>query len=470
MMKKKIAFYTLGCKVNQYDSEALATQLKNIGFKLVKKEADLAIINTCAVTKVAILKDNRMIKRARQENPKAQILVMGCWPKAYRAEVTNLQPDLIWGLAKGKDLVFQINNLLGKEISKEDNKTRKNISRKKRKNTTEEKTEEKKGNNCEQTFFISTNEKTRYFIKVQDGCNQFCSYCIIPYTRGRLESRSLEEIEEEIRAAVKHGYQEIVVSGVHLGLYGVDLSENKSALKNKERKIKKKNKINLVYLLQCLAKIEGLQRIRLSSIEVTEVTDDLIAFMKNNRKMCQHLHISLQAGCNKILKAMNRPYTKEYFLKRILALRKAMPNIAITTDIIVGFPGESEKDFEETCAFAKRIAFAKIHVFSFSAHDKTPAFNMPNKVLPLDIKRRSVILHSFSNELEKEYQKKVINYYQQQKKNIPVVLLRNKKDNYLKGKTEFYFDISFTPEQIVKEKGELKFGQVLEIFSESLNS
>ncbi|MEI7620743.1 MAG: radical SAM protein, partial [Candidatus Falkowbacteria bacterium] len=244
--------YTLGCKVNQYDSGRLEQLLLSGGFKLVNKQAELAIINTCAVTKTAILKDKKTISLARKENPGAKIVVMGCWPKVYEVD------DSVELIGKGKK-VEEIAKMIKKMYRLDD-----------------------KNNFSHSSCLISSNlDRSRYFIKIQDGCNQFCSYCIIPYTRGRLKSRPQSQVISEAKAAIASGYRELILSGIHLGLYG---------------KEKVNSKTDLVGLLKKLVKIKGLGRLRLSSIEITEVTDELIALMTSERKLCQHLHISLQSG------------------------------------------------------------------------------------------------------------------------------------------------------------------------------
>lgn len=398
----KFRIYTLGCKVNQYDSGRLERLLAQSGFMIGAKKVDLAIINTCAVTKTAIVKDRRMINLARKENPGAKIVVIGCWPKAY-----DLSEDVdLIGAERTPELTAKkIKGLYGLG---------------------------KKGAYNHSASLLSANsDRSRYFIKVQDGCNQFCSYCIIPYTRGRLHSRPQSQIIAEVKAAVASGYQEIVLSGIHLGLYG-------------QEKVEKKT--NLVALMKKVLAIRGLGRLRLSSIEITEVTDELIELMAQNKKVCQHLHISLQSGSDKILSLMNRPYDSKYFLARVKKLRQALPLVAISTDVIVGFPGETDKDFSATYNFCREVGFSKIHVFSFSAHEKTPAAKMSGVVAIEKIKERSQKLRSLSAELETKYQAEVKDYFSGQEL---AVVVEGEKNGRLKGKTEFYFDIYFSGKQIV---------------------
>jgi len=305
----------------------------------------------------------------------------------------------------------------------------------------------KKGVYNHSASLLSANsDRSRYFIKVQDGCNQFCSYCIIPYTRGRLHSRPQSQIIAEVKAAVASGYQEVVLSGIHLGLYGQEKAGNKT---------------NLVVLMKKVLAIRGLGRLRLSSIEITEVTDELIGLMVQNKKVCQHLHISLQSGSDKILSLMNRPYDSKYFLSRVKKLRQALPFVAISTDVIVGFPGETDKDFSATYSFCREVGFSKIHVFSFSAHEKTPAAQMSGVVASEKIKERSQKLRSLSAELETKYQAEIKDYFSGQEL---AVVVEGEKNGRLKGKTEFYFDIYFSSKQIISaSRKKPKLGDLVRI-------
>ncbi|MCK5510703.1 tRNA (N(6)-L-threonylcarbamoyladenosine(37)-C(2))-methylthiotransferase MtaB [Candidatus Parcubacteria bacterium] len=399
MKIKTYKIYTLGCKVNQYDSADLKKRLNKIGFEERKNFVDLAIVNTCAVTKTAIRKNSRMFNLAKKENPKAKIIVMGCWSEIDDKILIKNQADLIWGVGNYKELIKRVKRFFPE--LKEKNKLLDNI--------------------------VSTG-KSRYFLKIQDGCEQFCSYCIIPFTRGKLKSRQSREIITEAGFAVKNGFREIILSGIHLGLYG--------------REKDFKEKINLVELIKKLLKINNLERIRLSSIEVTEVTDELINLMRDNKKICKHLHIPLQNGSDKILKLMNRPYKRAYFQKKAEKLRKYMPDIALSTDVIVGFSGETKKDFQDTYNFVKKIKFSRLHVFPFSAHEKTKAFNFPNHLDSSVIKERAKKLRELGRELEKEYRKKFIG-------RDLAVIVEFKNGEYYISKTEYYFDIKFKDVDIV---------------------
>jgi len=422
MGKTTYKIYSLGCKVNQYDSSRLRAFLDSANFKLVEKSADLAVINTCAVTKSATTKSARMISRARKENKKAKTVLMGCWPKAYREEIVKekLGIDLVWEVGDLKNLLIEI-----KKLFKKQNKT-----------------------SSLKTINLGTiQSRSRYFLKIQDGCEQFCSYCIIPRTRGKLSSRLTRDIVREAGEAVKKGYEEIVLSGIHLGLFGIN---------NKDKKKEEKG-ANLVSLLKKLVKVKELKKIRLSSIEITEVTDELINFIAEEKKMCKHLHIPLQAGSDKILKLMKRPYTIKYFLDRVRKIRKKMQDVALSTDMIVGFPGEEKKDFFKTLEFIKKINFSRLHVFSFSGHEKTPAFSLPKQVKREEIKRRGKELRSLGKALERQYREKFAG------RELEVVVEAT-FEGRIKGKTEYYFDIRTDRVNIIKrgKKGSL-IGKVVKV-------
>jgi threonylcarbamoyladenosine tRNA methylthiotransferase MtaB len=305
--------------------------------------------------------------------------------------------------------------------------------------------------------------RSRYFLKVQDGCEQFCTYCIIPYTRGKLQSRPMAEIIAEAKAAVKAGWQEIVLNGIHLGLFGINNVKNKPSPAFGHPS--QGGDINLLKLLKVLVKIEGLKKIRLSSIEITEVGDDLIKFMAKEKKMCRHLHIPLQSGCDKILRLMKRPYDLKFFAAKVKKLREKMPDIAISTDVIVGFPGETEKDFKITENFIKKMKFSRLHVFSFSAHERTAAFKLPDRIKPEIIKSRSGALRKLSDELAASYEKKFAG------KILEVVVEQNRssrtgkfKGEKMKGKTQYYFDIYFDKKDMIsKSAKENLIGQVVKI-------
>lgn len=410
---KSFKIYTLGCKVNQYDSGGIGEKLISLGFCLEKSNVDVAVVNTCSVTKSAVLKNKEMVNRARKENPQAKIILTGCWPKVYKEEADGAGANYVCSMEDIEGLVKDVFHLNDDIVS------------------------------CHShDVFLRTNnqERSRYFIKVQDGCEQYCSYCIIPYTRGKLKSRPVEEVVEEIERAVGEGYREIIFSGIHLGLYGREGSNNN---------------IDLFFLLQEVLKIKNLGRIRLSSIEITEVSDELVKLITINKKICKHLHIPLQAGCDKILKRMNRPYDTNYFKAKVEEIRKLVPDVAITTDVIVGFPGETDEDFERTVDFIKEINFSKVHVFSFSVHERTLAAKMDGVVSEKDIKKRSAVLRKLSDELETGYKNKFLG------KELELVVDGRSKEGDYRGKTEYYFDVNFREKDIVA--GEAQVGEIIKI-------
>lgn len=405
--------YSLGCKVNQYDAAVLRRGLEKHGFKLAdaKTKPEVVVVSTCTVTQKAITKDRQLIAKLKRNFPQSLLVIMGCWPETDQkaAQAFDANRVIIWGVGRLEELLARIVDFFPTTaISKRP----------------------------ETPFFesglVASSERSRYFIKVGDGCNQFCSYCLIPFARGCLSSRPSSQLIKEIREATAKDYREIVLSGIHLGRYGED---------------KKEKELDLIGLLQRVVRIKNLGRVRLSSIEITEVSPALVKLMKAERKICQHLHISLQSGSDKILRAMRRPYTAAYFQKQITALRRVLPEIAISTDIIVGFPGESDEDFEATYNFAAQIKFSKIHVFSFSAHEKTRAYQLPNKVGPATIKERSRCLRKLSEKLEREYQNKILELY-----SIGGLSLVREKGGGRKQrvKTEFGFDLLLSKKEILK--------------------
>lgn len=386
-MVKKYIIHTLGCKVNQYDSGIIENLLISNGFKAVTRGADIVLVNTCSVTKSAITKNQRAINKLKRESPRAKIIAFGCWPKAYELDEIKGVDMVVYG-ANIDDLIAKL-NILGINI------------------------EHKVGDE----LFCKL-DKSRYFLKIQDGCEQFCSYCVIPYSRGKMKSRKDADIIREAKKAVLGKHSEIVLSGVHIGLYG----------KESNTKVKK----DLAGLIGELIKIKDLKKTRISSIEINEVNDDIIALFQSS-KMAKHLHISLQSGCDKILELMNRPYNSRYFFERVEKIREQIPGISISTDIIVGFPGESEKDFKTTYDFARKMVFSKIHVFSFSPHEKTPAYSMKGHLDKKTIQERSQKLRALSLELEKDF-------VNSKKGELIEGIVQNIEGDKVKIRSEYYFE------------------------------
>lgn len=387
--------YTLGCKVNQYDSRSLQNKLSEAGFSLVKAGSQIALVNTCAVTQTAIRKDKRMINKARKENPKAKIIALGCWTKLENEKKAPKPKgiDLVWGVGDYDKLIIEILALLNKGT-----KQSKLISHHQ---------------------ILKKDNRSRYFIKIQDGCEQYCSYCVVPYARGGLRSRGEEEVLEEIKEAIRNDYKEIVLSGIHLGLYGKDLP----------------GRVNLLSLIKKIIVLPGLGRIRLSSIEINEVSDLLIELIAKSKKICNHLHIPLQSGNDKIINLMNRPYTKSFFKDRVKSIRKRIPLVAISTDVIVGFPGENGRDFNETYQFVKDIKFSRVHVFPYSSHKKTASSKYKSKVSESIKKARASKLRNLGDKLQKEYKNLFNN-------KILSIIVEDVKDKEFTGMSEYYFTIN----------------------------
>jgi threonylcarbamoyladenosine tRNA methylthiotransferase MtaB len=421
MKKYTYKIYTLGCKVNQYDSNNLEAILAVNGFESVKANAQVAIVNTCAVTESAIRGSIRKLNLAKKENPEAKLVLTGCVGELEKNDellkpiYIDIYIDLIWGTKDYQELNNKIIEIFGSSNSKNTIVNYKEL--------------------------VKQNKRSRYTIKIQDGCEQFCTYCVIPHTRGKIKSRGKDDIINEIKEVIKVGYEEIVLSGIHLGLYGKDLYADKSL------------GIPLVDLIKKIIVLPGLGRIRLSSIELNEVTDELIELVKTN-KVCSHLHIPLQAGTNKILKLMNRPYTLDEFKTRIKNIRKQIPNIAITTDVIVGFPGETEEDFKETYNTIKELKFSRLHVFPFSPHKLTPASQFKDQVPENTKKERAKKLRVLGYKLAQDYRDKF------KGKKLAVVIVNEKDGKYL-GKTEYYFDIWFDANSLIDGDNKINNGKLV---------
>jgi len=376
-----VAFYTLGCKVNHYETEAMIDKFINKGYQIkdFDQKADIYIINSCTVTNQAASKSRKYARRAKRRNRDAIVVMVGCYPQVDENEVIDIEEiDYIMGTSGKSDIVKLIEENIDNNSS--DKHLKNNIKY-------------EDFSEFEEMSIKDLSETTRAYIKIQEGCNQFCSYCIIPYARGKMRSRDPQNIIKEVRNLIKEdNVKEVVLTGIHLGAYGIEQDD----------------KYALVHLIEKLAKIDGLKRIRLSSIEVTEVNDKLLNLMKNNEKICPHLHLPLQSGSNKILDRMNRPYTKEEFKEKVNKFKKAVPDLAITTDVIVGFPGEGIKEFRETYNFVKNIGFSRLHVFPFSRRKNTPAYDMKPRVRG-DIKsKNSSRLRFLNKRLMANFNKKYI--------------------------------------------------------------
>lgn len=360
----KVGICSLGCKVNIYESELVTNILKNNNYTVVDFEdkADIYIINTCSVTNESDKKSRKMINRAKKNNPAAIIIVMGCYSQV---NAEDIDVDIVLGNKDKSKIV---------EIIEEYIKT------KQKKKIIYDLTKV----DFEKMEITNFDSHTRAFVKIQDGCNAFCSYCIIPYVRGRVRSKDPENVIKEVTTLVEKGYKEIVLTGIHTGRYGTDINTTLEELLNK------------------LVNIPNIYRIRLSSIEINEITPGIKELLKENKVMAKHLHIPLQSGSNKILKLMNRRYNKEEFLSMVDNLRD-IPDISLTTDLIVGFPNEGEEEFNETIDTLKKIGFTKIHTFPYSKRKGTPAATMDNQVSPEEKKRRVHRILDLSNKYEHNF-------------------------------------------------------------------
>lgn len=371
---RKAALHNLGCKVNAYETEAMQQLLEEAGYEIVpfQEKADVYVINTCSVTNIADRKSRQMLHRAKKMNPDAVVVAAGCYVQAAGEELKkDAAIDVIIGNNRKKDLVPLLDEYFAGKHVEEDSlidigKTRE----------------------YEALHINKIADHTRAFIKIQDGCNQFCSYCIIPYTRGRVRSRKLEEIMEEIKGLVDKGYREVVLTGIHLSSYGLDLDG-----------------ITLLDLMVKIDKIQGLERLRLGSLEPRIVTEEFTRTLAGLRTICPHFHLSLQSGCDATLKRMNRRYTTEEYEKGCQILRKYFDRPAITTDVIVGFPQETEEEFARTVEFLKRIHFYEMHVFKYSRRAGTRAADMPGQLTENQKGQRSDVLLKLDQEMSLEYRR-----------------------------------------------------------------
>ena len=370
---KKVALHNLGCKVNAYETEAMQEMLEHAGYEIVpfQEGADIYVINTCTVTNIADRKSRQMLHRARKMNPDAVVVAAGCYVQA-QAEKQVIDPciDIVLGNNKKQDLLTA---LQAYEVAHGDLREVIDI------NHTKE---------YENLHLTKQGEHTRAYIKVQDGCNQFCSYCIIPYARGRVRSRAKEDVVAEVTDLAKNGYQEVVLTGIHLSSYGIDFE----------------NEDNLLSLIRAVHEIEGIKRIRLGSLEPRIITEEFVQAIAALPKMCPHFHLSLQSGCNETLKRMNRRYTSEEFYEKCEILRKYFEKPALTTDVIVGFPQETEEEFETTYEFLKKICFYETHIFKYSKREGTKAAVMQGQI-PEQIKaKRSARLIELGEKNRRAYE------------------------------------------------------------------
>ena len=428
---RKAAFHNLGCKVNSYETEAMQQLLEDPGYEIVpfREGADVYIINTCSVTNVADRKSRQMLHRAKKMNPSAAVVAVGCYVQAAGAELKKDEAvDLIVGNNQKKDLV----QILDDYFADHENSG--------------EILDIGHSQEYEELHIRRIADHTRAFIKVQDGCNQFCSYCIIPYTRGRVRSRRPEDIEHEVRGIAEAGYKEIVLTGIHLSSYGVDFKDEQ--------------KENLLTLIKRLDQIPGIERLRLGSLEPRIVTREFAKELARLRTICPHFHLSLQSGCDATLKRMNRRYNAAEYQACCEILREEFDNPAITTDVIVGFPGETEEEFAETERFLKAIHFYEMHIFKYSRRAGTRAADMPDQVPEGTKSVRSDILLALEKQQSLEYRGRFLGTEEEILLEEPIEIDGTK---YMMGHTRQYVKGAVPYEEGLKNK------TVKGIFTKALN-
>lgn len=426
---KKVSFITLGCKVNQYDSDAMRTLFIHRGYKPVEHSevADVYIINTCSVTSIGDRKSRQVIRKIRRNNPDAVIAATGCYAQVAPEELEKMgDVDVIVGHQNRNKIVDYIEE--AEKSEKTVNAVKDIMSIREYENLTVDPEGE---------------VKARAFVKVQEGCDNYCTFCIIPYARGRLKSRKQEDAVDEIKKLVEKGYREVVLTGIHLGNYGRDL----------------KNGTSLSTLVSELLKIPNLLRIRLGSIESVELSDELINIIKNEKRVCHHLHLPLQSGSDAVLKSMNRHYRLRQYKDLIAMLREKIPNLALTTDLIVGFPGETEENFKETLNTLHELNFSAIHVFPFSKRTGTPAAMYPNQITNEEKKKRVHRVQELEKKISKEFRCEFLN-------KIVHVLAENKKEEYFEGFSDEYIRVTIKGENV--KRGHLYSVIVEEVTDEGL--
>ena len=427
----KVAVYTLGCKVNTYESEYVIKEFLKRGYTLTDfsdEKADIYLINTCTVTNTSDQKSRKMIRQARAKNKNAIVVAMGCFTQIRNND--NQIMDFVDVVIGNKDKSKVV------DLTEDYIKNKQKIAK-------IEDINEADFDDMEISYF---NTRTRALVKIEDGCENFCSYCIIPYVRGRVRSKRPEKVIEEVKRLVNNGYKEIVLTGIHTGHYGADLKD-----------------YDFSDLLLELEKIDNLDRIRISSIEITELNDKFLSVLRKSKKIVNHIHIPLQAGSDHILKLMNRKYDKKYYLDKINKIRKIRPDMAVTTDVIVGFPLESDYDFNETIAFVKEVSFAGGHVFPFSRRNGTPAAKMSGQITKEEKHIRCKKLISIFDSLEESYYKKHIGC-------TLTVIAETYEEGTLTGHTDNYLKVRFKgPEKLLglevnvklnEYKDKMLFGEV----------
>lgn len=424
-MKKTVSFYTLGCKVNQYETNAMEQQFIKNNYEIVEntQKADIYVINTCTVTNMAERKSRQMLRRVKEINPFAVLVVCGCYAQVAKNELEQIpEIDIILGINEKNEIVQIVENYMEK-MAEQDKRSQEaeidDVSKQK-----------------EFLDFgdVTYTEKNRAVVKVQDGCNMFCSYCIIPYARGRIRSRKIESVVSEIEKIANEDIKEVVITGIHVASYGKDFDNENTS-----------KKIRLIDLLEAINKIDGIDRIRLSSLEPTIVDEEFATRLSKLDKICDHFHLSLQSGCDETLKRMNRKYTTQIYRDAVATLRKYYPEASFTTDVIVGFPGETDEEFAKTYEFLKEIDFYRLHVFKYSPRRGTVAEKMPNQIDGNKKEERSNKLIELSNSTENKHNQSYIG------KTVKV-LFEEFEDGFFKGHTTNYMMVKVAGEEEQSDK------------------
>lgn len=437
----KVAFATLGCRVNVYESEAMKEKFIREGYSVVdfSEVADVYVINTCTVTNMGDKKSRQIIGRARRLNENAIIAVVGCYSQIAPNEVSNIEGvDVVLGTRNKGEIVYWVNRAKDEEIQIV--RTTENIL---------------KNNVFEDLRIEDFKDKTRAFLKIQDGCNRFCSYCLIPYARGGVCSKAPDKVVSEVKKLAEAGFKEIILSGIHTASYGVDLEGN----------------ITLVDVLEKIEEIDGIERVRIGSIDPTFFTEDVKKRIVKLKKLCPHFHLSLQSGCDETLKRMNRKYTAAEYKAIVDMLRDAFKDVSITTDIIVGFPGETEEEFKKTYAFLKEIKLSKMHIFKFSPRKGTRAENMENQVdgTIKEIRSKALIELNLENEKSfmEQYKNSIVEVLYEEETGENTNLYSGYTTNYIKVVSP-YIDNSMVGNIVITRIKDIKEEEVIgEILSDS---
>lgn len=410
---RKVASYTLGCKVNQYDTEAVLEKFKEAGYEITEfsEYADVYIVNTCTVTHLSDRKCRQMLRKTKKINPDSTLVAMGCYAQIAADKIKEQvnEIDIIVGTDKRNQIVELVEEF--EQGQEEMINIVSNIM---------------DVREFEEMTISHIGERTRVYVKVQEGCNNYCSYCIIPYTRGKIRSRKENQVFEEVKKLAALGFKEIILTGIHVLAYGKDLGDT-----------------NLIKLLKRVHDIEGIERIRMSSIEPVAITEEFINALREMPKVCHHFHLSLQSGSDTVLRRMNRKYTADEYAKSVEALRALWPDVALTTDIIVGFPGETDEEFEETLEFVKRVQLAQIHIFPFSPREGTPAAKMKNQIAPEVKEKREKALALEEEVLRKSFMNQFIGEEMD-------VLFEKHQEGYVAGYTSNYLRVQVAGDESIE--------------------